>query len=57
MNQREQIFYFLGAMGDTTKEEALDALENYTDFSRDQLNKIIDELADFNNSFLKKDSD
>ena len=32
MNEREQIFYFLGAMGDTTKDEALDALENYTDF-------------------------
>ena len=57
MNKREQIFYFLGAMGDTTKEEALDALENYTDFSRDQLNKIIDELTDFNDSFLKKYSD
>jgi|TARA_B110000467_G_C18142288_1_gene379465 hypothetical protein len=57
MNEREQIFYFLGAMGDTTKEEALDALENYTDFSRDQLNKIIDELTHFNNLFLKKYSD
>jgi|TARA_B110000263_G_C14988173_1_gene364740 hypothetical protein len=57
MNKREQIFYFLGAMGDTTKEEALDALENYTDFSRDQLNKIIDELTHFNNLFLKKYSD
>ena len=57
MNEREQIFYFLGAMGDTTKEEALDALENYTNFSRDQLNKIIDELTDFNNLFLKKYSD
>ena len=57
MNEREQIFYFLGAMGDITKDEALDALENYTDFSRDQVNKIIDELTDFNNLFLKKYSD
>ena len=57
MNEREQIFYFLGAMGDITKDEALDALENYTDFSRDQLKKIIDELTDFNNLFLKKYND
>jgi hypothetical protein len=54
MNEREQIFYFLGAMGDTTKDEALDALENYTNFSRNQINNIIDELTDFNNLFLKK---
>jgi hypothetical protein len=54
MNEREQIFYFLGAMGDTTKDEALDALENYTDFSRNQINEIIDELANFTNSFLEK---
>jgi hypothetical protein len=54
MNEREQIFYFLGAMGDTTKDEALDALENYTDFSRNQINEIIDELTNFNNSFLEK---
>ena len=54
MNEREQIFYFLGAIGDTTKDEALDALENYTDFSRNQINEIIDELTNFNNSFLEK---
>jgi len=54
MNEREQIFYFLGAMGDTTKDEALDALENYTDFSRNQINEIIDELTNFTNSFLEK---
>ena len=54
MNEREQIFYFLGAMGDTTKDEALDALENYTDFSRNQINEIIDELTNFNNSVLEK---
>ena len=57
MNEREQIFYFLGAMGDTTKDEALDALENYTNFSRNQINNIIDELTDFNNLFLKKYND
>jgi len=57
MNEREQIFYFLGAMGDTTKDEALDALVNYTDFSRNEINDIIDELSDFNNSFLKKYQD
>tara|TARA_B110000438_G_scaffold221884_1_gene215195 strand:- start:188 stop:361 length:174 start_codon:yes stop_codon:yes gene_type:complete len=54
MNEREQIFYFLGAMGDTTKDEALDALENYTNFSRNKINEIIDELTNFNNSFLEK---
>ena len=54
MNEREQIFYSLGAMGDTTKDEALDALENYTNFSRNKINEIIDELTNFNNSFLEK---
>jgi hypothetical protein len=57
MNEREEIFYFLGAMGDTTKNEALDALENYTNLSRNQINEIIDELTNFNNLFLKKYED
>ena len=54
MNSKEIVFYLLGAIGDVTRDEAIEALKNYTDLNEQVINNIIDEVIEFNNSSLQK---
>ena len=50
MNNKETVCYLLGAIGDVTKDEAVEALKNFTELNEQELNNIIK----FNNSLLQK---
>jgi|TARA_B100000408_G_scaffold133141_1_gene120002 ABC-type polysaccharide/polyol phosphate transport system ATPase subunit len=54
MNDREIICYMLGSIGDVTRDEAIEALKNYTNLNEQEINNIIDEVIEFNNSSLQK---
>ena len=54
MNSKEIVFYLLGAIGDVTRDEAIEALKNYTNLNEQEINNIIDEVIEFNNSPLQK---
>jgi len=54
MNDKEIVYYLLGAIGDVTKDEAIEALKGYTKLSEQDINNIINEIIKFNDSFLKK---
>jgi len=54
VNSKETVFYLLGASGDTTRDEAIEALKNYTNLNEQVINNIIDEVIEFNNSSLQK---
>ncbi len=54
MNDKEIVYYLLGAIGDVTKDEAVEALKGYTKLSELDINNIIKEVIKFNDSFLKK---
>ena len=54
MNSKETVFYLLGAIGDVTRDEAIEALKNYTNLNEQVINNIIDEVIKFNNSSLQK---
>ena len=54
MNSKETVFYLLGTIGDTTRDEAIKALKNYTNLNEQVINNIIDEVIEFNNSSLQK---
>ena len=54
MNSKETVFYLLGAIGDVTRDEAVEALKNYTNLNEQEINNIIDEVIEFNNSSLQK---
>ena len=54
MNSKEIVFYLLGAIGDVTRDEAIEALKNYTNLNEQVINNIIDEVIEFNNSSLQK---
>lgn len=54
MNSKETVFYLLGAIGDVTRDEAIEALKNYTNLNEQVINNIIDEVIEFNNSSLQK---
>ena len=54
MNDREIICYLLGAIGDVTRDEAIEALKGYTKLSERDLNNIINEIIQFNDSYLRK---
>ena len=54
MNDREIICYLLGAIGDVTRDEAIEALKGYTKLSERDLNNIINEITQFNDSYLRK---
>ena len=54
MNDREIICYLLGAIGDVTRDEAIEALKGYTKLSELDLNNIINEIIQFNDSYLRK---
>ena len=44
----------LGTIGDVTRDEAVNALKNYTDVNESEINQIIDEIIEFNKQFKKK---
>ena len=54
MNSKETVCYLLGAIGDVTRDEAAEALKNYTNLNEQVINNIIDEVIEFNNSSLQK---
>ena len=54
MNDREIICYLLGAIGDVTRDEAIEALKDYTKLSDQVVNNIINEIIQFNDSYLQK---
>jgi len=54
MNDREIICYMLGTIGDVTRDEAVNALKNYTKLNEQEINQIIDEIIEFNKQFKKR---
>ena len=54
MNDKETVCYLLGAIGDVTRDEAVQALKHYTELSEQELNNIIDDIIKFNDSLLQK---
>ena len=54
MNDKETVCYLLGTIGDVTRDEAIEALKHYTELSEQELNNIINEIIQFNDSFLQK---
>jgi len=54
MNDKETVCYLLGAIGDVTRDEAVQALKHYTELSEQEINNIIDDIIKFNNSLLQK---
>ena len=54
MNNKEIVCYLLGIIGDVTRDEAIEALKHYTELSEQELNNIINEIIQFNDSFLQK---
>ena len=54
MNDKETVCYLLGAIGDVTRDEAIEALKHYTDLREQEINQIIDEIIEFNKQFKKR---
>tara|TARA_Y100001949_G_C15734642_1_gene220962 strand:- start:184 stop:357 length:174 start_codon:yes stop_codon:yes gene_type:complete len=54
MNDKEIIYYLLGAIGDVTKDEAIEALKDYTKLSEQDISNAINEIIQFNDSYLRK---
>jgi len=54
MNNKEIVYYLLGAIGDVTRDEAIEALKHYTELSEQEINNIINEIIQLNDSFLQK---
>ena len=54
MNDREIVCYMVGALGDVTKDQAVDALKKYTKLNEEQIIQIINEIIEFNNNFKKR---
>ena len=54
MNNKEIVYYLLGAIGDVTRYEAIEALKHYTELSEQEINNIIDDIIKFNDSLLQK---
>ena len=54
MNNKEIVYYLLGAIGDVTRDEAIEALKHYTELSEQEINNIINEIIQFNDSYLRK---
>tara|TARA_B100000678_G_scaffold240083_1_gene210687 strand:+ start:68 stop:241 length:174 start_codon:yes stop_codon:yes gene_type:complete len=54
MNNKEIVYYLLGAIGDVTRDEAIEALKHYTDLREQEINQIIDEIIEFNKQFKKR---
>ena len=54
MNDKETVCYLLGAIGDVTRDEAVQALKHYTELGEQEINNIIDDIIKFNDSLLQK---
>ena len=54
MNDKETVCYLLGAIGDVTRDEAVQALKHYTELSEQEINNIIDDIIKFSDSLLQK---
>ena len=54
MNDKETVCYLLGAIGDVTRDEAVQALKHYTELSEQEINNLIDDIIKFNDSLLQK---
>ena len=54
MNDKETVCYLLGAIGDVTKDEAIEALKYYTKLSEQDISNAINEIIQFNDSYLRK---
>ena len=54
MNDNEIIYYLLGAIGDVTRDEAIEALKDYTKLSEQDISNAINEIIQFNDSYLRK---
>ena len=54
MNDKEIIYYLLGAIGDVTRDEAIEALKDYTKLSKQDISNAINEIIQFNDSYLQK---
>ena len=54
MNDKEIIYYLLGAIGDVTRDEAIEALKDYTKLSEQDISNVINEIIQFNDSYLQK---
>ena len=54
MNDKEIVCYMLGVIGDVTKDQAINALKNYTKLNEQQIIQIINEIIEFNNNFKKQ---
>ena len=54
MKNKEIVYYLLGAIGDVTRDEAIEALKHYTDLREQEINQIIDEIIEFNKQFKKR---
>tara|TARA_Y100000310_G_scaffold317355_1_gene370152 strand:- start:1640 stop:1813 length:174 start_codon:yes stop_codon:yes gene_type:complete len=54
MNDKEISYYLLGTIGDVTRDEAIEALKYYTKLSEQDINNIINEIIQFNDSYLRK---
>ena len=54
MNSKETVYYMLGTIGDVTRDEAVNALKNYTDLNESEINQII-EAVDMNKKFALRD--
>lgn len=54
MNDKETVCYLLGAIGDVTRDEAVQALKHYTELNEQEINNIIDDIIKFNDSLLQK---
>ena len=54
MNDRELTFYLLGLMGDSTQKEAITSLKSLTKLSENEINEIISEIINFNQTQFDK---
>ena len=54
ISDREKICYLLGTLGDSTKEESLEALKFFTSLNEDEILKVFDQILEFNNSIINE---
>jgi len=57
ISDREKICYMLGTLGDSTKEESLEALKFFTNLDENEILKVFDEIIEFNTLIIKEHSE
>jgi len=48
MNEIEKIYYLIGLSNDSTKNEIIDNLKNFTDMDESKIRSIIDDIISYN---------